>query len=311
MDMLLNILLLVIGFVFLVKGADIFVDGSAGLAKIFKISPLIIGLTIVACGTSAPELAVSTLSAMRGSSEIAISNIIGSNLFNLLAILGLCSLIHPLKVSNNIIKRDFPVSIIGSIIVTIVAFFLHVTNRVFGVILILAYILYVSFMIWQERKNPSSMEEDAKDMSTPKCIALILVGLALIIGGGEMVVSTAQKIAAGLGVSETLIGFTIVAIGTSLPELATSLMATKKKQVDLAVGNVIGSNIFNLFLILGVSSVIQPVSVNQATLADLIILSVTSILVLLFCIPKQRINRLCGGIMVALYVAVVIFAIYR
>lgn len=328
--MVINLFLLVIGFMLLVKGADIFVDGSAGLARNFKIPTLIIGLTIVACGTSAPELAVSTISAVQGSSEIAISNIIGSNLFNLLGILGICALIYPLKVSDSIIKRDFPFSIFG----TIITFFaaggwlvkLHFTNyandsdmsinvgtisRGFGLFLILAYIIYVLAMISCEKNNACESEDGLPKLNTGCCVALILTGLVMIIIGGQLVVNSARTIALNLGVSETLIGLTIVAIGTSLPELATSLIATKKGQLDLAIGNVIGSNIFNLFFILGAAAIIQPVEVNLATLIDTQILIVTSTLVLLFCIPRRRISKPCGLIMLAIYIGIVVFAINR
>jgi cation:H+ antiporter len=328
--MLTNIILLIIGFVLLVKGADIFVDGSAGLARNFKIHPLIIGLTIVACGTSAPELAVSTLSAIRGSSEIAISNIVGSNLFNLLGILGLCAMIYPLQVSNGIIKRDFPVSIIGTSVTFLVVggwmlfdHFAHYKSghsmainvgtvcRGVGVVLVLAYIIYVLALINHEKANPAPPETAIRLLTIRRCIALIIIGLIMIIAGGQLVVNSSQTIALSLGISETLIGLTIVAIGTSLPELATSFIATKKGQLDLAIGNVIGSNIFNLFFILGLTSIIQPVAVNLATLIDMLILIITSILVLLFCFRTKRINNVSGFFMVLIYIAIVIFAVNR
>ena len=325
--MMINILFLIVGFFMLVRGADIFVDGSAALAKNFKVSSLIIGLTIVACGTSAPELAVSTTASLQGSSEIAISNVLGSNTFNLLGILGICSMIFPLSMSDNIRRRDFPYSLITTTILFLaiggglialsnhfigrdMSFKVATISRAMGVVMIIAYVLYVLYIIFREKKNQSQVD-DIRTIPIRKCVLLIVVGLVLIIVGGNWVVDNAKEIALALGLTETLTGFTIVAIGTSLPELATSFVATRKGQIELAIGNVIGSNIFNMLLILGLSAAINPVAVNLAAIYDLLIVILATILTLVLGLTNKRISRVEGGIMVGLYMLIVIYAIIR
>jgi cation:H+ antiporter len=324
--MLLNLILLVVGFIALVKGADFFVDGSASLAKVFRVPSLIIGLTIVAFGTSAPELAVSTTAALSGSNEIAISNVVGSNMFNLLVVLGACALFHTVPGSKEIIKRDFPFSII----VTILVLAFSVSSVVFsgnlfavnvadnagvighleGIVLLILFVLYILYLIHAAKKNKTE-ESDEELMPVWKCILLILVGLALIVGGGQAVVYSAKEIARALGMTETLIGLTVVALGTSLPELVTSVVAARKNETGLAVGNVIGSNIFNLMLILGVSSALHPVAVNFASFFDLIILILMSVITYCFLVTKKELNRPEGIVMILIYAAQVAFAIVR
>ena len=325
--MMINVLFLIVGFFMLVRGADIFVDGSAALAKNFKVSSLIIGLTIVACGTSAPELAVSTTASLQGSSEIAISNVFGSNTFNLLGILGICSMIFPLSMSDNIRRRDFPYSLITTTILFLaiggglialsnhfigrdMSFKVATISRAMGVVMIIAYVLYVLYIIFREKKNQSPVD-DIRTIPIRKCVLLIVAGLVLIIVGGNWVVDNAKEIALALGLTETLTGFTIVAIGTSLPELATSFVATRKGQIELAIGNVIGSNIFNLLFILGISATINPVAVNLAAVYDMLIVIFATVLTLVFGLTNKRISRVEGGIMVGLYILIVIYAIIR
>ena len=325
MEILLSCLLLVVGFVALIKGADFFVDGSSGLAANFKVPGVIIGLTIVAMGTSAPELAVSTSAAIAGSNEIALSNVVGSNIFNLLGVLGICALIHPIPIDKTIMKRDYPISVIISFI-TLLAVGLGFVlsgnfaetgmldnvgeiSRIYGLILLVMFVAYIAMLIIQARKD-RQQEEAAVPMPVWKCILLILVGLACIIIGGELVVDNAKKIAAAAGMSETLIGLTIVAIGTSLPELVTSIVASKKGENGLAVGNVVGSNIFNILFILGVSSTIHPIAVNLASVLDLAILIAVSIITYLFA-RSGKLGRPAGAAMVALYAADVVFAVIR
>lgn len=325
MEILLSCLLLVVGFVALIKGADFFVDGSSGLAANFKVPGVIIGLTIVAMGTSAPELAVSTSAALAGSNEIALSNVVGSNIFNLLGVLGICALIHPIPIDKTIMKRDYPISV-GISLLTLIAVGLGFVisgnfaetgmldnvgevSRPYGIILLVLFVSYIVMLIMQARKN-RQQEEATKPMPIWKCILLILVGLACIIVGGELVVDNAKKIAAAAGMSETLIGLTIVAIGTSLPELVTSIVASKKGENGLAVGNVVGSNIFNILFILGVSSTIHPIAVNLASVLDLAIMIVVSVITYLFA-KSGKLGRPAGAAMVALYAADVVFAIVR
>ena len=327
MKVLLDILILLVGFVALIKGADWFVDGSAAVARKFRVPGVIIGLTIVAMGTSAPELAVSTSAAIQGSNEIAISNVTGSNIFNLLMVLGICAIIHAVPVAEAIVKRDYPVNL--GITVILVLFtslpallkgdlFNHAmtddvgtVSRLCGILFLVIFAAYIFFLIRSAKKNKIEEEPEEAPMPTWKCIVLILVGIGCIVGGGEAVVYGAKNIALAAGMSETLVGLTIVALGTSLPELVTSIVAARKGQVDMAVGNVVGSNIFNILLILGVSTTIHPIGVKLANVWDLIILLVVSLVCLVFLLNGRKIKRSEGIIMVLMYVADMVFAIMR
>ncbi len=327
MSIIIQILLLIVGFVCLIKGADIFVDGSSELARRFKVPGLIIGLTIVALGTSAPEMAVSTIAAIQGSNEIALSNVVGSNTFNLLAVLGICAIIFPLPVDKSVLKRDFPVSIAITILVFIASctsvifggrFFEYTMDeevgnvtRFIGLVLVLLFIIYIVVLIISAKRSDNDGEYDEPLQPLWKSILFIIVGLALIIAGGQAVVYSAKEIARMAGMSETLIGLTIVAVGTSLPELVTSIVAARKGETGMAIGNVIGSNIFNLLFILGVSALINPVAVNMASVYDMIILIVVSLITFVFALSSKKINRFEGIIMVLIYVADVVFAILR
>ena len=282
-----------IGFVALIKGADWFVDGSSALARNFRVPGVIIGLTIVALGTSAPELAVSTSAALQGANEIALSNVVGSNIFNLLCVLGVCAIIHAVPVEEGILKRDFPLSIAATVVV-----------------LLAAFVAYIALLIYDARKHPGK-EETGEVIPLWKCFLLIVVGLILIIAGGQAVVCSAKAIAKALGMTETLIGLTIVAVGTSLPELVTSIVAARKGEAGLAVGNVVGSNIFNLLFILGISSAIHPIAVNVASVYDMMILIVASILTCAFSMKGKSIRRTEGIFMVLFYLADMVFAVMR
>lgn len=327
MKYILDILILVVGFVLLIKGADWFVDGSAALAKNFKVPGVIVGLTIVALGTSAPELAVSTVAAIQGSNEIALSNVVGSNIFNLMVVLGVCAVIHKVPVDRSILKRDFPFSIIITVMILFMTSYKVVFSdklfspsgmledagkaaRWIGIILLVLFVSYITVLIVDARRHPEN-EEISDLLSIGKCIGLIILGIAMIVGGGEAVVRSAKSIAKAAGMSETLIGLTIVAVGTSLPELVTSIVAARKGETGLAVGNVIGSNIFNLLFILGVSSTIHPIAVNYASVYDLIILIVFSIIVYIISYSKKTIGRFAGILMLGLYIGDVVFAALR
>lgn len=324
--MMLQLIVLAVGFVALMKGADWFVEGSSAVAKRLHVPGLIIGLTIVAFGTSAPELAVSTLAAMQGSSEIAISNVVGSNIFNLLFILGICALIRPVPVEVGITKRDFPVTIAVTLLVLLITGFpvlfsngwmglpmsetVGAVGTVLAMVLLLCFVCYTGYLIWEAKRNPA-ISNDTGVLPLWKSAVFIVVGLTLVVVGGEAVVYAAKNIARAAGMTETLIGVTIVAAGTSLPELVTSIVAAKKGEVGMAVGNVVGSNIFNMMFILGISAMIQPVTVNMATIWDLVILTVISIIAYVFSYTKRTISRGEGFLMVLLYFVDVVFAFLR
>ena len=326
MQIFLNIVLIIIGFAALIKGADFFVDGSASLARTFRVPGVIIGLTIVALGTSAPELAVSMSAAIGGSNEIALSNVVGSNLFNLLMVLGICALIRPIPIDRGIIKRDFPLSIIASAAVllgvgyalftgdiplsgTAMSDKVGMVDRPLSIGLLVVFVAYIAFLIYMARRHPT-VESGEEALPVWKSALLILVGVACIVLGGNLVVDNAKSIAAAFGMSETLIGLTVVAFGTSLPELVTSIVASRKGENGLAVGNVVGSNLFNLLFILGVSATIHPIEVNFASVIDLAILIAVSVITLPFALTK-KISRAEGVVMVLLYAATVTFAIIR
>ncbi|MCR5210214.1 MAG: calcium/sodium antiporter [Lachnospiraceae bacterium] len=322
---------LIVGFFALIKGADMFVDGSSSIAKKFHVPGVIIGLTIVAMGTSAPELAVSISAALQGSNEIAVSNVIGSNFFNILVVLGLCAAIHPVPVEKSIIKKDMPVNIGITALICAVGVAGVFAGRQFGeitkipmdqsvatfghglgIILTAIFVAYIIFLIMEAKKNPTKGDaEKTEIMPMGKCIFSILFGITLIVSGGEAVVYSAKNIALSFGMSETLVGLTIVAVGTSLPELVTSVVAARKGQVDMAVGNCVGSDIFNILLILGLSCAIHPISVNFASVCDMTILIIVNIICLVFCITGRKINRGEGITMVGLYVAYMVFACVR
>lgn len=326
--MIITILILLVGFALLVFGANKFVDGSAALAKNYKVSGLIIGLTIVACGTSAPELAVSVTAAVEHSSEIALSNIIGSNMFNMLGILGICAVMSPLVVEKGIIKRDFTVAAVSTLAVfvaiggfSIISHFKStgqvVTENVAtisglgGAGLLLSYILYVAWIFMKEKNSALEDMSSVRIYSNKQCAVFIITGLIMIIAGGKLVVYSAKTLALQAGMSETLVGLTIVAIGTSLPELVTSIIATRKGQLGIALGNVLGSNIFNLLFILGVSAIISPVAVNVASVYDILILLVITIISWGYAFTERKITRKEGLIMIFMYVMTVGYAAMR
>ena len=327
MKMWLDLLLLVIGFVLLLKGADVFVDGSAGVARIFKVPGVIIGLTIVAMGTSAPELAVSVSAGISGSNAIAVSNVVGSNIFNLLMVLGICAMMKALPVDSGIKKRDYPISLVATLILLILAGNLFFVGKVTdyrnmnasggvlyrwnGIILIALFVLYLAYTIYLAKKNKETENDEAKKMPMWQCLLYIILGLAAIIIGGQLVVIHAKNIALAWGMSETLVGLTIVAIGTSLPELVTSIVAASKGETGMAVGNVVGSNIFNLLLILGVSSAIHPIAISMASFVDLCVLLAVSLIAFGFVITGKRINRAEGFTMIVMYLAYTAFSIWR
>ena len=295
MDYILNLVLLIGGFFFLVKGADLFVDGSSSVAKIFKIPSVIIGLTIVSIGTSLPEAAVSITSSLQGSYDLSIANVIGSNLFNLLVVVGASALICPFAVDKMIMKRDFPICI-G--ITGILAFMLidKTLSRIEAGILFAIFVSYIIVLVMSALKNPQQSEEDSKPMSVPKSLLFILLGGLGIILGGTFTVDSAKFFAKEFGMSEMLIGLTVVAVGTSLPELVTSIVAAKKGESEIALGNVVGSCVFNVMFILGMSGLVHPLSCGIEALIDSVILIVVNVLMYIACVTNKRVNKPEGAV---------------
>ena len=302
-------LLLIIGFFLLIKGADMFVEGSSNIAKFLKVPSIIIGLTLVAFGTSAPEAAVSITASLKNSSSLSVSNIIGSNIFNLFVVLGFTALFKGVKTTKNVIKKDYTLSIISIILLLFLASTTYFVDghlyltRIDGVILIFILLFYIGGMI---KSVGNKDKEITKHNFSFKDILYILLGLSFIIWGGNLTVSSACTIARKLGLSERVIGLSIVAVGTSLPEFCTSLMALLKGENDIAVGNVIGSNIFNVLFILGVSSLIRPLMISMDSFMDIMVLIVGSVL-LIFYFRDLRINRKEGLSMLIFYF---IYSIY-
>lgn len=307
---LFNVLLLLVGFVLLIKGADFFVDGSSSVAKLLKIPSVVIGLTIVAMGTSAPEAAVSISAGIQGSNEIAISNVVGSNIFNMLMVVGVCALIKPFDLDKTILKRDFPVNIVAGIFLFSVAFIGMALSRLDGIILLAMMALYITWLVVSAIKNREQSDEEIKSMSPILSVICIVGGLAAVIFGGDLVVDNAVVIAKVFGLSETFIGMTIIAIGTSLPELVTSIVASKKGENGLALGNVVGSNIFNILLILGLSSSISPIVVDSRAIVNAVFLVIMTVIMYLLCAWKKKLSRGVGIAMVSAYAVYTGYLLY-
>lgn len=321
MEILKSAAVLVIGFVLLIKGADFFVEGSSSVAKKFNVPSLIIGMTIVAMGTSLPELAVSVTAAITGNNTLAVSTVSGSNIFNLMVVCGACALFAPLTIEKNTLMKEFPFSIVCAGLLVVLGFIGMKLGRVDGIILLVIFVAYLFWMIYSAKKARSEgdkfeteeeeMAEEIKILPMWKCLLYIVGGMIAIKFGGDFVVNGASSIAAGFGLSQTLIGLTIVALGTSLPELVTSIVAARKNEVDMALGNVIGSNIFNILLILGVAAAISPVTFIMENIIDIIILIIMSTVVWIFAWTSKKINRKEGIIMLLVYVVYMVYICIR
>ncbi len=307
----IQVVLLIVGFVLLIKGSDFFVDGSSNIASILKIPTLIVGLTIVAFGTSAPEAAVSITSSLAGSNALAVSNVIGSNLFNILLIIGLCALLNELELDKKVLKTDLPFLLIITIIAS--AFILYSWNisRIEGIILLVILIGYIIYLIRNTRKSQEAQDVEKPKLGLLRSIIYIIGGIAGIVIGANFVVDSASYIAMALGMSETLVGLTIVAIGTSLPELVTSLTALRKGETELIIGNVIGSNIFNILFVLGASSAISPIIINPNMLMDILLMLGVTLLCFIFAKTQDKYDKKEGIILVVLFITYMAFAILR
>lgn len=302
MEILLQILLLAAGFVLLIKGADWFVDGSAGIATKFGIPQLVIGLTIVAMGTSAPEAAVSISAALKGNADITIGNIVGSNILNILIILGLSSVIVPITVAPSTIKIETPFMIAITIIMLLLGLD-GTIGLIDGIILVVLFIAYLTYLFITAKKDMNKEQEAAKEISIPKAIIFAIVGLAMIILGSNFTVDAATALARIIGLSERFIGLTIVALGTSLPELFTSVAAARKGNADIAIGNIVGSNIFNILFVVGLSALIVPVPFAANFIFDSIIAIAAGVLLLLCCLWTKSLKRWAGVVMLLSYAA--------
>ena len=300
LDIFLNIFLLIIGMLFLIKGADFFVDGSASIARKLKIPSLVIGLTLVSMGTSAPEASVSISSSIKGLSDISLGNIIGSNIFNVLIVMGVSLLFMKISVSKQTMIFEFPFVILITCLLGLFCYVISsgTISRIEGIILLAL-------------KNKEETEDLPKEIPVWKSIIFVVIGLAGVIFGGNWVVSSSSFIAKQLGMSDALVGLTIVAIGTSLPELVTSFVAAKKGENDIALGNVLGSNIFNILFVLGVSSAILPMEIKENVLVDLIVCISITIIAFLFCIKSKELVRWNGIVFIVLYCLYFTYIILR
>ena len=311
----LMILLLMVGFVFLIKGADLFVDGACDLSAKLKIPPYIVGMTVVALGTSLPEAAVSITAAISGSNDIAIGNIVGSNMFNTLVVLGASAIMTPVAVNKFILKRDYPfcVMITALLLILLMPLAGRTLTRIDGIILLLFFAFFMVYSIRAGKNGASENDEEAGDADSSylKIVLFIVIGVAAVIAGGQFTVKAAVCIADKIGMSETVIGLTVVAIGTSLPELVTSMVAAKKSRNDIAVGNVIGSNIFNILFILGASAAISGLKIDAYAVIDVAVLLGVMILSFILCATRKKINKAEGIAMIMFYIAYTAFLLVR
>lgn len=315
-------ILLVIGFLLLIKGADFFVDGASSMAEKLNVSPMVVGLTIVAFGTSAPEAVVSIIAALDGNGDMVLGNIIGSNIVNITLLLGITAMVSTLVIERQTRTRELPYSLIAAglllILMSDAILFSSPTNvvgRVDGIILLAGIVLFIFYILIKTKRSKhlkeARSEEDSQNMSWPKSIVLFVIGLLGIIFGGEMVVSNASSIAISLGMSQALVGLTIVAIGTSLPELVTSITAALKGEASIAIGNIVGSNIFNIFFVAGLSATIEPLNVSGNFLVDGWILIGATVLLLVLALWRKKLTKIEGVILIVFYAVYLVYIILR
>ena len=317
----MSFILLIIGFFFLIKGADLFVDGAASIARKFNIPSMIIGLTIVAMGTSAPEAAVSITSSLSGQNDMSVANVVGSNFFNILVVLGVSSLISKLPVQKNTIKKDTPFLLIVSGLLLVFGINKYI-SRIEGLILLIVFVYFLYSTVKMAKSatnldsssdNEIALAESDTTTQTPilKTVILSVIGILGIVIGGDMVVDSATSIATLFGMSANLVGLTIVAIGTSLPEFVTSIVAIKKGETEIAIGNVIGSNIFNILLVLGLATFISPITISTLALIDIIFMLCITILLYLFMKKDYSLLKKHGIILVGIYIVYMSYTIVR
>ncbi len=316
---MLTYILFAIGFIFLIKGADLLVDGSSSIAKRIGISDLVIGLTIVSFGTSAPELLVNIIASIKGAADIGVGNIVGSNIANILLIIGAASLVRPLKVKNNTTWKEIPLNFLAGVVLLILAndIFIdgaHVASisRSDGLMLMIFFCIFLYYTVGLARASKEKLNS-YNLVKTPIAIIMVILGILGLTFGGKWVVDGASAIAASLGFSEALIGLTIVAVGTSLPELVTSVVAARKKNTDIAIGNVVGSNLFNIFWVLGLSAFIRPIPFNTIVNQDLLVYIIATVLLFIFCFTGGRahVEKKEGIVFLLGYIAYIIFIVIR
>uniref|UniRef100_UPI004057401A calcium/sodium antiporter n=1 Tax=Agathobacter sp. TaxID=2021311 RepID=UPI004057401A len=310
------LVLLIVGFVGLVKGADFFVEGASNVAKRLKVPSLIIGLTIVAMGTSLPETAVSITASLQGSNSLAVSNVSGSNLFNLLVVVGLCAIMQTIEVDVQTIKRDIPYSLLAAVVLIVLGVMGTggmTLGRLDGLALLALFAIFIFMMLRSALKarNNAAEEEVQVEQSVLMSLVSIVGGAAAIALGGDWVVDSASTLAMAFGMTETLVGLTIVAVGTSLPELVTSIVAARKNEVDMALGNAIGSNVFNILMVLGIASAISPITLILNNLFDIGVLIACTLVVWGVVWKKKELGRPMGIFMVLTYVAYMAYIIIR
>lgn len=301
MNFVLQIVFLALGFFLLVKGADWFVDGASGLARKLGIPQLVIGLTIVAMGTSLPEAAVSISAALRGNAEITIGNIVGSNILNILIILGVTALIATLKVADSTVRYGIPFMIVVTFVLLWLGYTGGQVTRLEGIILWVLFLLYLRYLYMMAKKGKEE-EREAEQLSTAKIIGLILAGVVMIVAGSNFAVEGASNLAKALGISQRFIGLTIVALGTSLPELVTSVSAARKHNADIAIGNIVGSNIFNILFIVGTTALITPVTFASGFVVDTLIAAAVGILLFVCVARTKELRRKAGIVMLLAYI---------
>ncbi len=315
----MSFLLLIIGFFFLIKGANLFVEGSSSIAKKFNVPSMVIGLTIVAMGTSAPEAAVSITSSLAGQNDMSVANVVGSNFFNILVVLGVSSIIAKLPVQKGTIKKDAPFLLLVSALLLLFGLNLNI-SRIEGLILLAVFIYFLIDTVKSAKKSSQETDKEAattmdvevtKESSIPKTILLSIIGVVGIVLGGDMVVNSATEIATSFGMSANLVGLTIVAIGTSLPEFVTSVVAIKKGETEIAIGNIIGSNIFNILFVLGLATTISPITISMFAFIDIIFMVATTVLLYFFMKKDDSLVKSEGIIFLIVYVAYMAYTIMR
>ena len=317
------VFVLIIGFVLLIKGADFFVEGASSVAKMLKVPSLIIGMTIVAMGTSLPETSVSIAASMNNQNTLAVSNVVGSNIFNLMVVLGVCAVITELKVSKDVLKRDYPFSVLCAILLLVAGVIGMTLGRRDGIIFLVIFAVFIFYLIKsaldarksgeiseKEREMNEEMEE-MEDLPVWKCILYIVGGAIAIKYGGDWVVDSASVIATSFGISATLVGLTICSVGTSLPELVTSIVAARKNELDMAVGNVVGSNVFNILMVLGIAATVSPIAFLTENIIDIVVLLVFSLITWVLCVTQKKLKKKEGILMLVLYTIYLVYICIR